>query len=61
MGYKYTVLYKNYSEFASNIKVSKYFITALFYLIFYSIKYDCVDFCKREETGRCKKKQFILN
>ncbi len=47
MGYKYTVLYKNYSEFAFNTKVSKYFITALFYLIYYSIKYDYVDFYKR--------------
>lgn len=52
MGYKYTVLYKNYSDFVLQTKISKYFITALFYLIYYSIKYDCVDFCKREDTNK---------
>ena len=56
MGYKYTVLYKNYSDFAMQTKISKYFITALFYLIYYSIKFDCVDFCKRKDTKKWKKK-----
>lgn len=55
MGYKYTVLYKNYGDFALQTKISKYFITALFYLIYYSIKYDCVDFCKREDTSKHSK------
>ena len=56
MGYRYTVLYKNYSDFALQAKISKYFITAFFYLIYYSIKYDCVDFCKRKGVNKCRKK-----
>ena len=54
MGYKYTVTYKNYGDYHLSCKISKYFITALFYLIYYSFKYDCVDLNKRKKTKDVK-------
>ena len=47
MGYRYSVTFKNNKDHHISCKISKYFITALFYLIYYSIRYDNVNLIKR--------------